>query len=216
MEKETSTMTTTIAAPIAQLLRSGALISLSRSADEISELASANTRTAQPDKYRLPLRDFEQARALLDALAWHDTERPVTLDTDAHRRAIQEAKRLATDHEPISPEARDTLRDLDFGDDSNLPVVVPLDPRSNIPMQRKVLVHLLFGGSDFEQYGQQQKHWSSEEVKQALGSPELVDDALVVLVDEGVAVVMGRGEPDEDFAASRCTRHLLALALLEV
>jgi hypothetical protein len=83
-------------------------------------------------------------------------------------------------------------------------------------MQRKVLVHLLFGGSDFEQYGQQQKHWSSEEVKQALGSPELVDDALVVLVDEGVAVVMGRGEPDEDFAASRCTRHLLALALLEV
>jgi hypothetical protein len=215
MGKETPTMTT-IAAPIAQLLRSGALIRLSRSADDISVLAGANTRTAHPDKYRLPLAHFEQARALLDALAWHDSKRPVTLDVDAHRGAVQEAARLATDHEPISPAASNTLHELAFGNVSNLPVVVPLDPRRNIQMQRKVLVHLLFGGSDFEQYGQQQEHWSSEEVKQALGSPELVDDALVVLVDEGVAVVTGRGEPEEDFAASRCTWHLLALALLEV
>jgi hypothetical protein len=128
MKKETSTMSTTIAAPIAQLLRSGALISLSRSADDISALASAKARTTHPDKYRLPLRYFEQARALLDALAWHDTERPVTIDTGAHRRAIQEAARLAIDHEPISPEARDTLRELAYGNDSDLPTVVPSIP----------------------------------------------------------------------------------------
>jgi hypothetical protein len=209
-------MPITIAAPIAQLLRSGALIRLSRSADEISTLAGANTRTAHPDKYRLPLAHFEQARTLLDALAWYDTKRPVTLDVDAHRRAVQEAARLATDHEPISSAASDTLRELAVGNISDLPIVVPLDPRRNIQMQRKVLAHLLFGGSDFEKYGQQQEYWSSKEVKQALGSPALVDDALAVLVDEGVAVVTRRGEPEEDFAASRCTQHLLALALLEI
>jgi len=84
-------------------------------------------------------------------------------------------------------------------------------PKRNVKMQRAVVLQVLFGESDFEQDG-----WSRDEIKEALGSPALVDDALTVLRDEGVVVIHDDGGGEDVIEVSRCVKHLVNICLLAV
>jgi hypothetical protein len=107
--------TKTIPAPIARLLRSGAYMTLSLAADDISEIAASSERATPQTRtaFERQLARFDRARALLDLLGWQDTHRAVTLDApldlEPHREEFSEAVALAIEHEQPDDDTKTNL-----------------------------------------------------------------------------------------------------------
>jgi hypothetical protein len=203
--------TTTIPAPIARMLRSGAYMTLSLAADSMSVAVGSSERPtghAQADSPEPAPARLERVRALLDALGWQDSDATVTLEVEAdlepHRRALAEAMWLAGRRERLTgeqlgnmmqdPALARLLTDLHAEGQA---LAVP-DPGT----ERLVVLQLLDGEHSFET------------LRETLDDidPDAIRAALANLHAAGVATASG----DSRFWASRCAQHMEALHMISV
>ena len=82
---------------VAGLLRSGLHVALGQTAQAIDSATIEAGREAAPGLYAVLLAEFDDARALLDAIGWVDEEpvAPVSLDLAEHRSALLHALQMA-------------------------------------------------------------------------------------------------------------------------